>query len=373
MDWILYVILALVALGCLFALLAFLHSRQGNNREGMIRLDARLDEQGKGFSAMRQELAETLSRSAEELGRRVDNLTGKTDERLKEISGQVEKRLSDGFEKTTATFVDVVKRLAVIDEAQKKIAELSGQVVSLQHVLSDKKSRGAFGEVQLSALIRNVLPEPAFAMQFTLKNGNRADCILFLPAPTGNIVIDAKFPLENYQQMIDLNRPEAERKEAEKRFKTDIRKHIGDIAGKYIVPGETSDGAIMFLPSESIFAEIHAYHRDLVEESQRARVWISSPTTLMAILTTARAVLKDAAMRQQAHVLQDQINLLGSDFGRFQERMEALVRHVRQANEQSEKVEITAGKLIDRFQKIEQADLKTNGIALPEKADAALE
>jgi DNA recombination protein RmuC len=414
MDWILYTILALAAFGCILALLALLalrkqQSSQGQSHDGLTRLDARLDEQGKGFSGLRQEIGlftekqgaasenfkvsfqqlqldalqklqttlqsghesssrqmtDALAKSAEELGKRVEYLTTKTDQRLQEISGQVEKRLTDGFEKTTATFQDVQKRLIQIDEAQKKIAELSNNVVSLQHVLSDKKSRGAFGEVQLSGLVHNSLPESAFHMQHTLESGNRADCILFLPPPTGNIVIDAKFPLENYQQMIDLSAPEAQRKEAEKRFKTDIRKHIGDIASKYIVPGETSDGAIMFLPAESIFAEIHAYHRDLVEEAQRARVWISSPTTLMAILTTVRAVLKDAAMREHIHIMQAHLNTLGKDFGRFKDRMESLVNHVRKANEQVDQVETTAGKLTDRFRKIEQVDLQVNGTALP--------
>jgi DNA recombination protein RmuC len=312
---------------------------------------------GQGFHAVNRQLAEALSRNAEELGKRVDGLTTSTDERLKEISGQVEKRLSEGFEKTTETFSRVLEHLGRIDEAQKRITELSTSVVSLQEVLTDKRSRGAFGEVQLSALVRNLLPEQAFALQHSLSNGTRVDCMLFLPEPTGNVPIDSKFPLESFQRMTDPELPDADRAKASSQFKQDIKKHISDIAEKYLIPGETADGAIMFIPAEAIFAEIHAHYPDLVEEAYRQRVWLVSPTTLMAILTTARAVLKDEATREQVHIIQDHLRKLSEDFGRFEKRMGNLAQHIRQANKDVDEVNVSARKISARFGQIEKVEL----------------
>ncbi len=297
----------------------------------------------------------------EQVGKRVDALTESTDKRLKEISGQVEKRLAEGFEKTNKTFNDVVERLAKIDEAQKKITELSGNVVSLQEVLADKRSRGAFGEVQLAALVRNMLPENAFALQHTLSNGVRPDCMLFLPTPTGNVAVDAKFPLESYRTFTDLQTGPADRLVAERQFKQDLRKHIKDIAEKYIIPGETATGAVMFVPAEAVFAEIHAHHADLVTEAQRANVWMTSPTTLMAVLTTARAVLKDEATRQQVHIIQEHLVKLNEDFGRFRGRMEKLATHIRQAHEDAQLVQTSANKISSRFEKIERVEMENAG------------
>ncbi len=278
-------------------------------------------------------------------------------ERLQEISGQVEKRLDKGFEKTTATFTDVVKRLALIDEAQKKITELSGNVVSLQEVLTDKRARGAFGEVQMSGLVSNIMPENSFALQHTLSNGKRVDCMLFLPEPTGDIAIDSKFPLDSYQRMLDPDATDADRLLAEKQFRQDIKKHIKDISDKYIIPGETADGAIMFIPAEAVFAEIHARQPELVEEAQRARVWMVSPTTMMAVLTTARAVLKDSATRKQVHLIQEHLVMLSKDFERFRTRMDNLSRHIKQANKDVEEVNTSAKKISSRFDKIEKVEL----------------
>ena len=311
-----------------------------------------------GMQTVRSQVAEALSRSSEELVRRVEGLTQTTDSRLKDISGAVEKRLTEGFEKTTATFADVLQRLALIDEAQRKITELSANVVSLQEVLVDKRSRGAFGEVQLNALVRNVLPEQNFALQHTLSNDRVADCVLFLPEPTGMVAIDAKFPLESYQRMTDMEAPETERKLAGRQFKQDIRRHIQDIAERYIIPGETSDGAVMFIPAEAVFAEIQARHGDLVQKAQQSRVWMASPTTLMAILNTARAVIKDEATRHQVHVIQEHLAGLARDFGRFQRRMDNLARHVQLANRDVEEVHVSAQKISSRFEKIEAVELE---------------
>lgn len=316
----------------------------------------------------REEMAKSLHLSSEQMAKRIDELNVSTDNRLKDISGQVEKRLADGFEKTTKTFNDILQRLALIDDAQKKITELSTNVVSLQEVLSDKRSRGAFGEVQLNALIRNVLPEQHFALQHTLSNGKIADCILFLPAPTGNVVVDSKFPLESYKKMADNTLGEFERKAAERQFKLDIKKHINDISAKYLIEKETADGAVMFIPAEAIFAEIHAHHSDLVDYANKKRVWLASPTTLMAILTTARSVLKDEATRKQIHVIQAHLSHLSADFARFKGRFANLAKHIDQAASDVKQIHTSADKISSRFEKIEQVELKQekkeSGIAL---------
>ncbi|MBM4227830.1 MAG: DNA recombination protein RmuC [Gammaproteobacteria bacterium] len=311
-----------------------------------------------GFQALHQQLGETLQRNAGELGQRFELLTRSTDERLREISGQVDRRLTEGFEKSTQIFHDVIKRLALIDEAQKKITALSGDVISLQQILADKRSRGAFGEIQLASLVRNVMPESAFSLQHTLENGRIADCMLFLPPPTGSIAIDAKFPLEAYRRMTDFAAPETERKQAERQFKQDIRKHIKDIASRYIIPGKTADGAMMFIPAEAVFAEIQAHHAELVDEAHAARVWLVSPTTLWAVLNTACAVLKDAATREQVDIIREHLGHLGKDFNRFRERMDQLARHIEQAHEDVQKVNISARRITDRFQRIERVEVQ---------------
>lgn len=310
-----------------------------------------------GLEAAQRQIGSHLEQSRLHLGQRMEALTTNTDSKLKEISGQVEQRLAAGFEKTTATFTDIVKRLALIDDAQKKITELSGNVVSLQEVLADKRSRGAFGEVQLNALVRNMLPETGFGLQHTLSNGRIADCVLFLPEPTGNVAIDSKFPLESYQRMTTLGLHEVERTAAQRTFKADIRKHIQDIASRYIVPGETADGAVMFLPAEAVFAEIQAHHPDLVQSAHDARVWMASPTTLMAILNTARAVLKDEATRAQVNIIQQHLSTLAKDFERFQQRMDNLSKHIKQAGRDVEEAHISARKISARFEKIERVEL----------------
>ncbi|MBN2684078.1 MAG: DNA recombination protein RmuC [Pontiellaceae bacterium] len=306
---------------------------------------------------VRVKVEESLEKNSRQLTERVKELIDANERRLGEISGKVEERLDKGFEKTTSVFADVLKRLALIDKAQEKIAELSGNVVSLQEVLADKRSRGAFGEVQLTALISNVMPESSYSLQHTFDNGVRADCVLFLPEPTGTLCIDSKFPLEGYQRMTDSSLGDADRKSAEQQFRQDIKKHIKDIASKYIIPGQTSDGAVMFIPAEAIFAEIHGHYPELVEEAQRARVWLASPTTMMAVLTTARAVLKDADTRKQVHLIKDHLINLSKDFGRFQQRMDKLATHIGQANKDVSDVQVSAKKITSRFTKIEQVEL----------------
>lgn len=307
---------------------------------------------------VRSQITTALSQQTSQMGERLDKLTGETQLRLKEIGSQVDEKLSEGFKKTNETFISVVQRLAMIDQAQKKITELSTHVVSLQEVLADKKSRGTFGEVQLNALIRNAIPEQHCAFQYELSNKTRVDCMLFLPEPTGNMAIDAKFPLENFQRYRSGDCTPAEKQQAMTQFRQDIRKHLKDISSKYIIPGETSDGAILFIPAEAIFAEIHAHFPELVAESHRLRVWMVSPSTIMALLTTVRAVLKDAATQKQVHIIQEHLVALSKDFDRFQDRMDKLTRHINQAQQDAEDVQKSSRKISSRFNKIEQVDIQ---------------
>ena len=337
--------------------------QQSQSREAQLKslaeMQAKLEQRfGDMQQGIEKRLGEMSQTSIERLARSNDQIQETLHKRLTEISGQVETRLNKGFEKTNETFTDVVKRLALIDEAQKKITELSSSVVSLQEVLNDKRSRGAFGEAQMMLQVRNALPENAFEEQYLLSNGTRVDCMLFLPEPTGNLAVDAKFPLDSYKTMMDPDAAQSERLGAEKQFKQDIKKHINDIADKYILPGETSDGALMFIPAEAVFAEIHAHQPGLVEEAQRRRVWMVSPTTMMAVLTTARAVLKDSATRKQVHLIQEHLVRLSTDFDRFRTRMDNLSKHIQQANKDVEEVNTSARKISSRFEKIEKVELE---------------
>lgn len=310
-----------------------------------------------------QELIQTTMRNASaQIATSMELLAKSTESRLEQISGKVTERLDEGFKKTNETFVSVMTRLATIDEAQKKIDSLTTNVVSLHELLGDKRSRGAFGEVQLEHLVRNILPEDSYEFQYTFKgNGVRADCVLKLPAPTGMVAVDAKFPLENYRRMYEVGLPESERAAAQRQFRSDVKKHVEDIAGKYIIAGETSDGAVMFVPAEAVFAEIHAYHSEVVDYAMQRRVWIVSPTTLMAVLNTARAVMRDVNTREQVHIIQDELGKLGKDFNLFDQRLGKLADHIRQAHEDTEKLRISGDKLTRRFGRIEAVELDQPG------------
>lgn len=318
------------------------------------KLHITLSEQGKSQQAL---ITDTMLKATTTLTQSIEGLTKAVDHRLELIGGKVSERLDEGFKKTNQTFIDVMARLATIDEAQKKIDGLTTNVVSLQELLGDKRSRGAFGEVQLEALVRNVLPASSFAMQHTFENGTRADCALFLPQPTGTVAVDSKFPLENYHRMLDNKLSDAEKLIAEKQFKLDVRKHVDDIAKKYIISNVTSDGAVMFIPAEAVFAEIHAYHPDIIDYAMNKRVWVVSPTTLMAVLNTARAVLKDVETRKQVHVIKEELGKLSKDFGRFDVRMKKLADHIRQAHEDALDVQTTSQKISRRFLQIERVEL----------------
>lgn len=308
------------------------------------------------MAEIRKQVITTLDKHTQSVNQKIDKLTEQTNKQLQDISQEVEKKLQQGFEKTTQTFHDVIKRLALIDQAQQKITELSTNVISLQAILADKKSRGAFGEIQLNSMIKNLLPDQSYRLQHTLSNGKRVDCMLMLPEPTGRIAIDAKFPLEGYQKMVNEDVQSSNHSSLSTQFKNDIKKHIKDIASKYIIQGETSDGAVMFIPAEAIFAEIHANHVDLIEFSHQNKVWLTSPTTMMAVLTTARAVIKDSATREQVHLIQHHLVALSKDFKRFKTRMDSLSKHISQAHQDVEQVQRSSRKISTRFDKIEQAE-----------------
>ena len=334
---------------------AMLTDLHGGLAQQSDRLTSRLSEE---LNQTRDTLHRLQLSLAANLGETTDKLNARIDQRLEQIAGKVDERLDEGFKKTNETFVNVMQRLATIDEAQKKIETLTGSVVSLQELLGDKRSRGAFGEVQLEALVRNVLPSGTFEMQYTLSNGARVDCVLKLPDPTGLVCVDSKFPLENYHRMLAPGANDVDRAAAQRQFRADVRRHVDDIAKKYILPNETSDGAVMFVPAEAVFAEIHAYHAEVVDYANSKRVWIVSPTTLMAVLNTARAVLKDVETRKQIHVIKEALARLAVEFGRFDERLRELARHIRQAHDDMEKIQVTGGKITQQFQRIESAELE---------------
>lgn len=321
------------------------------------RASGRLDEIVTGTRNAQTEMAERLA-AQERVMREL------LEARLKEVSKSVSDGIIKSTDRTVATMTDIQKRLAVIDEAQKNISQLSTQMVGLQDILSNKQARGAFGEVQLQDIVTAVLPPSAFEFQSVLSNGRRADCLLRLPNPPGSIVIDSKFPLESYQALANA-KDDAEKKVAGRAFVTDVMKHVTDISEKYIIPGETAESALMFLPSESVYAELHANFRDAVEKSYKARVWIVSPTTLWATLNTVRAVLKDVQMRKQAHVIQKEVGTLAEDVKRLADRVDSLKKHFNQAEGDIRLIETSAGKITSRTDKIAEIEMEDPATPLP--------
>jgi DNA recombination protein RmuC len=305
------------------------------------------------LAQMSQSQVATQAAVAERLQAQERILTRSLEERLAELGQRVGDRLQEQTTQATKSLTDLRERLAVIDAAQKNITELSSQVVGLQDILSNKQARGAFGEVQMQDLVQSALPPSAYSFQATLASGVRADCLLLLPNPPGAIALDAKFPLESYRALREA-RDEAALSQARRQFSVALKAHVRAIAEKYIVAGETADSALMFLPSEAVYAELHANFPALVEESFRLRVWIVSPTTLMATLTTVRAVLKDVHLREQAHIIQGELRRLLDDVGRLDERVAKLQRHFEQATEDVRQIRISTEKVGRRAERIEE-------------------
>jgi len=349
--------------------LALLQQTLSSQQDALKRevLEGMLGKMAEQTRANQELLQNTLRSMSTQITQQAETMTKTVDGRLEQISGKVNERLDEGFKKTNETFASVMARLAVIDEAQKKIDGLTTNVVSLQQVLSDKSARGAFGEVQLEALVRDTLPPDVYEFQAAVGSGReKADCVLTMPDGASRMAIDSKFPLSNYRTAIDATLAEAERNTARKQFANDVKKHINDIASKYIQPGAGADSAVMFIPSEAVFAEIVGNHPEIVAQAQAQRVWMTSPTNLMAVLHTVRAVIRDAEMRKQLGVMKTELGKLGGDFGRFQDRMDKLATHIKQAHDDAEQVQISSRKISGHFERIKAVEIDdTNDRAIP--------
>ena len=289
-----------------------------------------------------------------------DTLDEKVDRKLSEINNRVTERLDQNLEKTNKTFANVLERLSKIDEAQKKIDGLGEDIVSLQSILTDKKTRGIFGEVNLQFILENAFGSTntgIYDLQHKMSNGSIADAILYAPAPLGTIAIDSKFPLENYEKMTNKNLSKEERLVAEKQFKIDFKKHIDAIASKYIIPGETSNEAILFLPAEAIFAEVNAYHNDILNYAYAKKVWITSPTTLMSTLTIIEMILKNMERDKYAKIIHDELNKLSIEFARYRERWDKLARNINTVSKSVEELNTTSDKITKRFDSINRVEV----------------
>lgn len=290
-----------------------------------------------------------------------DMLSNRIDKKISDLNNKVDEKLEVNFEKTNQAFNNLLERVAKIDEAQKKIDSLSSDIISLQGVLTDKKSRGIFGEINLKNIMSNVFGEnndKIYKMQYSFENGTIADCVLFAPEPLGLIAIDSKFPLENYQLMVDRNNSNEVRDNAEKCFKSDFKKHIDAIADKYIISGVTSDQAILFLPAEAIFAEVNAYHRDIIEYAYKRRVWITSPTTLISTLTTIQVILKNIERDEYTSVIHKELKMLSEEFLRYRERWDKLSRSIDTVSRDIKDINTTTEKITKRFDSINQVQIE---------------
>lgn len=279
------------------------------------------------------------------------------EQRLAEVQRQMGESLNGTATRTAHSLGELQQRLATIDKAQANIEKLSGNVLGLQDILSNKQTRGAFGEIQLHDIVLKALPADSYTMQATLSNGRRADCLIHLPQPPGPIVVDSKFPLEAYESLRRAQ-TQADLDLAARMLRASVRAHLKAIAERYILEGETADGALMFLPSEAVYAELHANFPDLVREGFALKVWIVSPTTCMAVLNTMRAVLKDARMREQAGAIRKELALLYQDVGRLGDRVSNLDRHFGQAAKDLEEIRISAEKAGKRARRLDNFDFE---------------
>lgn len=287
-------------------------------------------------------------------------LNEQIEKRLDLMNDRVEERLTESLNKTNETFQNILKRLVVIDEAQKQIESLSTNIISLQDVLTDKKARGMFGEVQLHQLLVSVFGEKQeiYKEQYQFENGLRADAVIFAPEPAGLIAVDSKFPLDNYRRITDTTLEQAVRDAAEKQFKQDVKKHIDDIANKYIIPGITSEQAILFIPAEAVFAYVQAYCQDVVDYANKKAIWLTSPTTLFATLTTLQVVMRNLEREKYAYIIQQEIVKLSQEFGRYQTRWNKLVSDIEKVGKDVKDISTTSSKIEKRFNTIAAVDIE---------------
>ena len=347
-----YIIIGLLIVNIILLVISLM--KNINEREITTRLQTLEINTMKELQSFKDDLNKSLHSDFEHLNEQVEK-------RLLAVNEQVNLRLDQNFEKTNKTFTNVIERLSKIDEAQKKIDILSSDIISLQSILTDKKTRGIYGEVHLKHLMSNIFGEKndtIYRLQYPLPNGTIVDCILFAPSPLGTIGIDSKFPLEHYQKMVDRKLSKEERLIAEKQFKLDVKKHIDAIADKYIIEGVTSRQAIMFLPAEAIFAEINAYHQDLVDYAYRRRVFITSPTTLISTLTVIQMIIKNMEKDKYTSIIHEELNKLGLEFARYKERWDKLSKSIQTVNKDVENVSITTDKISKKFTSINQVDIK---------------
>ena len=347
-----YVILGLLVL--IVILLIIVIFKKNSNKESEEKINRLEINVIKEISDFKNDFSRSLTND-------FNNQTERLDNRLRLINDKVNERLDENFEKTNKTFTNVLERLSKIDEAQKKIDTLSGDIVSLQGVLTDKKTRGVFGEVNLENILSNVFGKnntKVYQMQYTFNNGTIADSVLFTPEPLGTIAIDSKFPLEHYQIMVDRNNSAEVRNQAEKLFKVDMKKHIDAISSKYIIPGVTSDQAILFLPAEAIFAEINAYHTEILEYAYKKRVWITSPTTLISTLTTIQIIIKNIERDKFAKVIHNELRLLDDEFKRYKDRWDKLYRSIETVSKDVKEIHTTTDKITKRFNSINQVEME---------------
>ncbi len=348
---LLYIIIGM--LGVVIILLIILLVRRQNNNDLMERLGHFEANINKEIGNFKFDFSKVLTNDFDKLNENVIR-------KLTLINDAVNERLDKNFEKSNKTFMSVLERLSKIDEAQKKIEGLSSEIVSLQSVLTDKKTRGIFGEVNLNYILTSVFGDKKgdiYDVQHTMSNGSIADSIIYAPDPLGTICIDSKFPLENYQRMTDKSLSVAEREAATKLFKMDVKKHVDAIASKYIIPGETADEAILFLPAEAIFAEINAYHSDLLTYSYAKKVWITGPTTLMSTLTVIQMVVKNMERDKYAHVIHLELNKLSKEFMKYRERWDKLSRSIDTVTKDIKDINITTEKITKRFDSINGVDV----------------
>ena len=309
--------------------------------------------------SMMREMGEFKNDLSRSMNDDFNKLNEQIEKRLLLINEKVNERLDQNFEKTNKTFMNVIERLSKIDEAQKKIESLSTDIINLESILTDKKTRGIFGEVNLKHILVSVFGErndSLYRLQYTLSNGMVADACLFAPEPLGTICIDSKFPLEHYQIMTDKKKSTEVRENALKLFRQDMKKHIDAISDKYIIQGETTNQAILFLPAEAIFAEVNAYHSDILEYAYRKKVWITSPTTLISTLTVIEMIVKNMERDKYTSIIHDELNKLGLEFSRYKERWDRLARSIQTVNKEIENVSITSDKISKKFESIHQVD-----------------
>ena len=340
-----------------------LTSSMNNNIQ---KLSVRLNENNTALTGVMTENNQNLTKNINEfkdgltknINENFEKLSQKIENRLDVMNMKVEERLSKGFEETTKTFGNVLERLSKIDEAQKKIEALSSNVVSLQDILTDKKSRGIFGEIQLYQILSSVFGEKndkLYQKQYKLSNGNIVDSIIFTPEPLGNIAVDSKFPLENYRKMYNNDLSQIERENARKDFVTDLKKHIDAISSKYIIKNETSEQAILFLPAEAIFAEINAYHTDIIEYAYKKNVRIASPTTLISVLTVIQVMMTNLERDKYANIIQQELEKLNVEFTRYRTRWDNLQKDIEKVSKDVKEINTTSNKISKRFTEISNA------------------